>query len=64
MYRLTVTAGQILVFVVFFVAWELLVHLLHIKPVILPAPSRIAEVAWANRELLLRNTWPTEKASK
>jgi NitT/TauT family transport system permease protein len=59
MYRLTVTAGQILVFVVFFAAWELIVDLLHIKPVILPAPSRIAEVAWANHELLLRNTWPT-----
>lgn len=59
MYRLSVTAGQILVFVVFFVAWELIVDILRIKPVILPAPTRIAEVAWENRALLLKNTWPT-----
>lgn len=59
MYRLSVTAGQILVFVVFFVAWELIVDLMRIKPVILPAPTRIAEVAWENRALLLKNTWPT-----
>lgn len=59
MYRLSVAAGQAMVFIVFFAAWEVLVHLLQIKPVILPPPSRIAVSAWENRELLLVNTWPT-----
>ncbi|MHA6689619.1 ABC transporter permease [Devosia sp. A449] len=59
MYRFSVTAGQFLVFAVFFGAWEALVHLLSIRPVILPAPSVIAQVAWENRDLLLKNTWPT-----
>lgn len=59
MYRVSVTIGQILVFVLFFAFWEGLVHLLKIKPVILPPPSRIAEVAWENRAMLLKNTWPT-----
>jgi len=59
MYRASVAVGQILVFVVFFAVWEGLVDLLKIKPVILPPPSRIAVVAWENREMLLKNTWPT-----
>jgi NitT/TauT family transport system permease protein len=59
MYRISVVVGQILVFVVFFAIWEALVHLLHIKPVILPPPTRVAEVAYENRDLLLKNTWPT-----
>lgn len=59
MYRVSVVVGQILVFALFFAVWEGLVDLLKIKPVILPAPSRIAFVAWENREILLKNTWPT-----
>jgi NitT/TauT family transport system permease protein len=59
MYRASVIVGQIMVFVVFFAIWEALVHLLHIKPVILPPPTRVAEVAYENRALLLKNTWPT-----
>ena len=59
MYRVSVVVGQILVFALFFAVWEGLVDLLRIKPVILPAPSRIAFVAWENREILLKNTWPT-----
>lgn len=59
MYRIGITLGQAAVFLVFFVAWEVVVDLLRIKPVILPAPSRIAEVMWTQRALLLKNTWPT-----
>ncbi|MBS7544611.1 ABC transporter permease [Ancylobacter oerskovii] len=59
MYRLSVTLGQFLVFVVFFAIWELLVDLLHIRPVILPAPTAIAEKIWENRALLLKESWPT-----
>jgi NitT/TauT family transport system permease protein len=59
MYRTSVIVGQIMVFVVFFAVWEALVHLLHIKPVILPPPTRVAEVAYENRAMLLKNTWPT-----
>lgn len=59
MYRASLVLGQILVFVAFFAVWEGLVDWLHIKPVILPSPSRIAMVAWENRFLLLKNTWPT-----
>lgn len=58
-YRASISIGQILVFVLFFVAWELLVRGLGIKPVILPPPTRIFEVAWQNRVMLARNTWPT-----
>ena len=59
MYRVSVIFGQIMVFVAFFAIWEALVHIMHIKPVILPPPSRVAEVAYENRALLLKNTWPT-----
>jgi NitT/TauT family transport system permease protein len=59
MYRASVIVGQIMVFVVFFAVWEAFVHVLHIKPVILPPPTRVAEVAYENRALLLKNTWPT-----
>ncbi|MBA4790938.1 MAG: ABC transporter permease [Rhizobiales bacterium] len=59
MYRVSVTLGQIMVFVLFFAVWEGLVVFMAIKPVILPPPSRVAEVAWENRALLLKNTWPT-----
>lgn len=59
MYRFSVVIGQFMVFVVFFAIWEALVHLLHVRPVILPAPSAIAVKIWDNRTLLLQNTWPT-----
>lgn len=59
MYRVGVTVGQILVFLLFFAVWEGIVDFFHIKPVILPPPSRIAEVMWEQRALLLTNTWPT-----
>ena len=38
-----------------FAVWEAYVHLSSISPVTLPAPSRIAEGAWRNRDLLLNN---------
>ena len=57
--RLTMVSGQILTFVAFFVAWELIVRLLAIKPVILPPPSSVFEMIWEQRALLLKNTWPT-----
>jgi NitT/TauT family transport system permease protein len=53
------TLGQILMFAAFFAVWELLVRALGVKSVILPPPSKVFEVAWANRELLATNTWPT-----
>ena len=59
MYRVGVTVGQILVFLLFFAIWEGIVDFFRIKPVILPPPSRIAEVMWEQRALLLTNTWPT-----
>ena len=59
LYRVSVTFGQVLVFIAFFGLWEGLVDLLGIKPVILPPPSRIAEVAWESRAILIKNTWPT-----
>jgi NitT/TauT family transport system permease protein len=58
-YRASISAGQIMVFVLFFFVWEVLVRGLGIKPVILPPPSRIFEVGWENRTMLARNTWPT-----
>ena len=45
--------------VAFFAAWELIVRLMHIKAVILPAPSIVFEMIWEQRALLLKNTWPT-----
>lgn len=57
--RLTMVSGQILTFVAFFVAWELIVRVLAIKPVILPPPSSVFDMIWAQRALLLKNTWPT-----
>jgi NitT/TauT family transport system permease protein len=57
--RLWMTLWQILMFAAFFLAWELLVRLLGIKSVILPPPSKVLAVGWANRELLVVNTWPT-----
>jgi NitT/TauT family transport system permease protein len=52
-------SGQVLTFVAFFAAWELIVRAMHIKAVILPAPSDVFEMIWQQRALLLKNTWPT-----
>ena len=53
------TAGQVAVFVAFFVIWELLVDLLHIKPVILPPPSVIFATMARNGPMLLMQSIPT-----
>jgi NitT/TauT family transport system permease protein len=50
---------QFAVFAVFFVAWELSVDLLHVRPVILPAPSDIFVSIWQHRAYLMEQTWPT-----
>lgn len=52
-------AGQIGVFAVFFLAWEILVDAFHVKPVILPAPSLIFATMAKHWPYLLSNTWPT-----
>ncbi len=57
--RLRSVVGQTVVFVAFFVAWEVAVHLFDIKPVILPPPSRAFATMWVKRAYLLQNTWPT-----
>lgn len=44
-----------------FAAWELYVELSGINPVTLPAPSRIAEAAWRNRDILWDNSLVTLK---
>lgn len=56
---LTRTAGQVAVFVAFFAAWEALVDLLHIKPVILPPPSLVFVAIGKHWSYLLANSWPT-----
>lgn len=53
------TAGQIGVFVAFFVAWEVLVDALGIKPVILPAPSVIFLTISRHWAYLAQQSWPT-----
>ena len=42
-----------------FVAWEVYVELSGINPVTLPAPSRIVETGWLNRDILLHHTGVT-----
>jgi NitT/TauT family transport system permease protein len=57
--RLRGIVGQVLVFLAFFAAWEVAVHLLGIKAVILPPPSTTFATMWAKRAYLLQHTWPT-----
>ena len=52
-------AGQIAVFVAFFLFWEALVRLVGMKPVILPPPTTIFASLIKNWSYLLTNTWPT-----
>lgn len=42
-----------------FVAWEVYVELSGISRVTLPAPSRVLEVGWRNREVLAGHSWIT-----
>ena len=53
------TAGQIAVFLVFFVLWEVAVDVLKVKPVILPPPSTIFITIVKQWPYLMRQTWPT-----
>jgi NitT/TauT family transport system permease protein len=53
------SAGQVSVFVGFFVLWEAAVDLLHVKPVILPPPSLIFRAIVHHWSYLLANSWPT-----
>jgi NitT/TauT family transport system permease protein len=57
--HVTRVAGQVGVFAAFFLCWEALVDALHIKPVILPAPSLIFMTMARHWSYLLDNTWPT-----
>lgn len=57
--RLSRVASQVAVFAAFFLAWEVLVDALQIKPVILPAPSVIFVSIWAHWAYLMHHTWPT-----
>jgi NitT/TauT family transport system permease protein len=52
-------ASQTAVFAVFFLAWELIVDLLHVRPVILPSPSDVFISIWKHRTYLMIHTWPT-----
>lgn len=49
--------------IVFFLAWEVLVAQLHVKPFLLPAPSAIAKAAYAERKLLLSATQVTAETA-
>ena len=40
-------------------AWEIVVRALHVKAVLLPRPSAIAGVLWAQAPLILEHMWPT-----
>ena len=40
-------------------AWELVVTALHVKAVLLPRPSAVARVLWAQGPLILEHMWPT-----
>jgi NitT/TauT family transport system permease protein len=55
-------AGQALVFLAFFVAWEVTVHVFGFKEVILPTPTTTFKTMWAKRDYLLLHTWPTVMA--
>jgi NitT/TauT family transport system permease protein len=57
--RLAGAVGQVFVFVAFFVVWEVLVHVLGMKAVILPPPTTTFATMWAKRAYLLQHTWPT-----
>jgi len=57
--RLSLIAGQALVFAAFFGLWEVAVRALEIRPVILPAPSVVFAKMWEQRATLMANTWPT-----
>jgi NitT/TauT family transport system permease protein len=58
--RLSLTAINVLppalIIVALFVAWELYVELSGISRVTLPAPSRVFEAAWRNRDVLAENS--------
>jgi NitT/TauT family transport system permease protein len=57
--HLSRVGSQFAVFIAFFVAWEILVDVLGVKPVILPPPSLIFVSIWKNRSYLMLHTWPT-----
>lgn len=57
--HLSRTGSQLAVFILFFLAWEILVDVLGVRPVILPAPTEIFVTIWKHRVYLLQHTWPT-----
>ena len=57
--RLSRILGQVGIFVVFFLLWEVSVDLFKIKPVILPAPSIIFVTVGKHWGYLMQHTWPT-----
>ena len=63
--RLSVTAVNVvpplLIILALFAAWELYVELTGISRVTLPAPSRVLEAAWRNRDVLAQNSVITLK---
>src|SRR5262249_1702926 len=60
--RIARLAGQVGVFVVFFVLWEVLVRLTGMNPVILPAPSLVFVTMAKQWPYLVQHTWPTAVA--
>jgi len=52
-------AAPLLVFVVFFVLWELFVRIFHIQEFILPAPTRVFESLYQFREPIIQNSLQT-----
>ncbi len=51
--------APILVFVVFFILWELFVRIFHIQEFILPAPSKVFESLYQFREPIIQNSLQT-----
>jgi len=60
--RIARIAGQVGVFVAFFVLWEALVRITGMKPVILPPPSLIFVTMVKQWPYLIQHTWPTALA--
>lgn len=56
-------APAALAFAILLAAWELYARFGGIAPTVLPAPSRVLQQAWENREALAENTLPTIRAT-
>lgn len=61
--RLAELAPALALVAAILLAWEFYARLSGVQVTILPAPSRVAEQAWINREFLIENTLPTLRAT-